>query len=683
MRTEILSPCGGPDSLEAAIRAGCDGVYAGSEKFSARSGAKNFTPQQLEEAVKVCHLHGVKFYQAINTIVFDSELEALRQEIAFACRVGVDGLIVQDLAAVKLVRDCCPQMKLHASTQMTIHTPLGVEFARKLGFSRVVAARELDLGQLEELCRADGAEIEVFVHGALCMCVSGQCYLSAMIGSRSANRGKCAQPCRLPFDNGLNDHCLSLKDLGGAEHIPALCQMGAASLKIEGRMKRPEYVAAATDVCRKARDGEPYRTDLLTAVFSRSGLTDGYLTGKRRDMFGIRRKEDVAAAAQALPRLHELYRRERKSAQVSFFLCAKSGKPLTLSAEDDTGCVANAVGAIPEKALNRPTDREFCEKQLSKLGDTIYQLKNTDIQIDQGLAVSAKELNSLRREVCRQLDCLRIKKNTPVLPFEDKAVSAPLRTEKHGRLEKRLRRLRLKLSSVRQLEGALADGTDRLDCVILPADQALKLDWTDKSQVGVSLPRFVTDEKKLEQTVSQLREKGFSKGFASNYAHIEMLKKYGFEVHGEIGLNVANSCALELLGELGLASATLSPELKIPQINGIIPYIKTSVAAAGRLPLMLCRNCPIGDCAHCKGQITDRTGRVFPVACSKEQGYTELLNSDILWLGDRQDSIEADYFLLLFSEETPSQVRETVSLFLKGERPSGKLTRGLYYRGVL
>lgn len=681
MAVEILSPCGSFEALTAALRSGCNAVYVGAKMFSARQGADNFTEEELKEAVKLCHKNGVRIYQAINTVVTDDELPLLSEEIKKACEIGVDGIISQDLAVVNIVRKACPEMEIHASTQMTIHTPAGVDFAKKLGFSRVVVARELSREQIKNCCNR-GVEIEAFVHGALCMSVSGQCFMSAMIGSRSANRGRCAQACRLPFSNlipenkGGNENALSLKDMCLVPYLKELEEMGVSSLKIEGRMKRPEYVAGATDACVKALNGEKYDLDALKSVFSRSGFTDSYYTGKRKGMFGIRRKEDVLEANDVLPAFRQLYRKEIKITDVSFFIEIKKDKPLRLVITDKEGNSAEIFGRIPETAQNRSVTAEMCEKQLSKLGDTIYNFNRLEAEIDDGLSVSAGELNALRREICQKLDETRILKNTKKVKFDDEKLQffyPKLRNIK-------LRQLRVDVTYASQLRGV---DFENIEMGILPIWEIENCDGMPIDRLAVSLPRFINDEKALEKQLEKAHSMGFKKAFVSNYAHIELCEKYGFELHGDFGLNVTNSMALEILAGKKLMSATLSPELKTPQISTIGDYTRLNVVGYGQLPVMLTRNCPIGDCSRCKGYITDRTGRNFPIKCVKNQGYTEVLNCDTLWLGDKLREIDSDFVTLKFHKETPQEVCEVVEKFKNSEKCEGKFTRGLYYRGIL
>lgn len=681
MSVEILSPAGSYESVISALRSGSDAVYAGGKMFSARAGAENFNHEEMSEAVKLCHKYGAKIYLAINTVMTDEELPLCAEEVKKACEMGIDGLITQDLALVKIVKTSCPHMEIHASTQMTIHTPMGVDFAGKLGFSRVVLARELSREQIAECCNR-GVEIETFVHGALCMSVSGQCYMSAMIGSRSANRGRCAQACRLPFANhiplekGGSENALSLKDMCLVENLRELEEMGVASLKIEGRMKRPEYVAGATDACCKSLNGEEYDISALKSVFSRSGFTDGYFTGKRKDMFGIRRKEDVLEANEVLPAFRQLYRKERKVCTADFTVEIKSGMPVKVSVNDGCGNYAEAVGNIPQTARNRAVDKDFCAKQLSKLGDTIYDFGKLTAFIDDGLSVSVGELNALRREACEKLDNVRIESNTKRPAFDGSELC--FFYPKLCNIKPKTPRLDVTKAS--QLRGV---DFNEIGMAILPLDEAENTEGLEIKKLAVSLPRFIINEKDLFERMKKVFDKGIKKAYVSNYAHIEMCRKIGFEMHGDFGLNVTNSMALEILAQQNIKSTTLSPELKTAQIRAMADFTRLGIIGYGKLPVMLTRNCPIGDCSRCKGKITDRTGRDFEVKCSKKYGYTEVLNCDTLWIADKLDDMNVDFVTLKFYDETPQEVNRILQKFINREPFDHKFTRGLYYRGIL
>ena len=680
---ELLAPCGSPEVLEAALRTGCTAVYLGGMSFSARASAANFTRQQLSEAVRLCHERGVRVYQTINTVITDRELPACIDEVRYACSVGVDGLITQDLALLAIVRECCPELEIHASTQMTLHTKEGFLLAKELGFSRAVASRELPERILRELC-ALPIECEVFVHGALCMSVSGQCYMSALIGSRSANRGRCAQACRLPVScgkGGGESYALSLKDMSHIPHLRALEDMGVASLKIEGRMKRPEYVAAAVNAVRSELTGSEYDRSLLEGVFSRSGFTDGYFTGVTgKTMFGHRRREDVEAASGAIPALHELYRHEYKRSRVRVSVTIKPGEAVRAAMTDENGLCAEAFGNEPQQAVNRAADRDYLIKQFSKLGDTIYELDELDCEPGAGLTVPAGELSALRRELCGQLDRLRYDYFTrrPEFTERDFALAPPKRSPR--------RSLRLYIRDTEQLSALSLD-----DIGLVYADmgtaKALLEKGFDAGRLCAVMPRFTFDEGRDIQRLSELKDSGLEHIECTNYAHIRIGRGLGLRLHGGFGLNVTNSLALRELKGLGLEDCVVSFELKASEIAALGAELSFGILGYGRLPMMLTVNCPIRaqvGCAGCVSAVSDRTKRRLPVKCSREQGYVEILNSDILCIPDKlSDFPTADYVKLDLFDETPQQAAGIVSAFSRGEAlPGTGLTKGLYYRGV-
>ncbi len=670
-KPELLAPAGSMESIYAAVRCGADAVYVGGAKYSARANAANFTDDELEQAIDYCHLHGVRVYRAMNTIVFAEETDGFLSAARRTAEMGADGLILQDIGAARLVREMLPDMKLNASTQMTIHTPEGARLAKEMGFSRVVAARELSVEQLEKMT-ATGIEIEAFIHGALCMSVSGQCYMSAMIGSRSANRGMCAQACRLPFSaTGSERYDLSLKDLCGIEHIGRLGEIGVSSLKIEGRMKRAEYVAAAVTACRAALDGGKPDLGTLKAVFSRSGFTDGYLTGKHgMAMFGYRRKEDVVSAEAVLPELREKYRKETKSAAADFAAYIKNGKPSRLEMTCG-GITVAAEGAVPEAAKNRPADRDYIARQLDKLGDTVYTIGNIYTEIDEGLTLPASAINALRREAVKKMDSARIKAAKPVQRFCE--VGTDYRRENRYPAK-----IRVKISNMEQLAGV-----DDADEIVVP----MKL-WDKVSAGGnviIELPRFVDDEEKLAEQLEAVKVSGFTHILCTNLAHIRLGKAMNFTLHGGFGLNIANPYSVETAGQLGLCDVTASFEMKTSQLPKICGSIPVGIIGYGFLPVMLTRNCPVkqavGGCKNCTGKLTDRTGREFRVRC--DGVACEILNSDLLMMSDRMDEVCADFVQLDFTEETAAEARRVISCYREGRKlADGGFTRGLYYRGI-
>ena len=678
---ELLAPAGSMESIYAACACGADAVYIGGESFSARANAVNFTDEQIAEAVEYCHLRGVKVHRAMNTVIFDSEIDSFAKAAVRSAELGIDALIVQDWGGARVIRRLLPDMPIHASTQMTIHTPEGARMAAELGFSRVVPARELSLEQIKAICDT-GIETEVFVHGALCMCVSGQCYMSAMIGSRSANRGQCAQACRLPF-NAAGDfserHDLSLKDMSHILRIDELRKAGVASLKIEGRMKRAEYTAAAVTACRQALDGEKPDMERLKAVFSRSGFTDGYISGKTgADMFGYRRKDDVTAAADVLPELKELYRTEKPRCPLDMHLEMNEGEPSALTAK----CGKNYVtvyGDVPQQAVNRPADLEYASKQLSKLGGTVYYAGEITVDIGDGLMLPASSMNALRRAAVGKMNVKLIESEKPKYTVNDDYY------EEFGSVYVEPKKIytRAHIRRKNQLEAALRAA----DYVIMPADEC-PIEGYDTGRIYAAPPRYITDEQAVYSRLKELKAAGYTHLFCNNIAHIRMGRELGFTMHGGFGLNVLNSYSAAAMKDMGLSDITASFEMKLHDISALADIVGIAMIISGKLPLMLVRNCPIKQavgCGKCGGSITDRTGRQFEVVCDrKKREYSEILNCDTLYMADRKNEIHGvTFYDMLFYNESANGILSFAEKIRKGEKPEKGITRGLYYRGII
>lgn len=672
---EILAPAGSPDALKAALRAGADAVYVGGKRFSARnSQAAGFERDELEAAAELCHKYGAKLNIAVNTVITDDEAEDFCSFIKFAASIGTDAFIVQDWGCCELIRAAVPDAVIHGSTQMSVHTAAGAEMLGELGFSRVVPARELDEKTIKKIC-SQSIETEIFVHGALCMSVSGQCYMSAMMGSRSANRGCCGQACRLPFSavENKNSCALSLKDLSLMTKIGDLTEMGVDSFKIEGRMKRPEYVAAAVSQLKNAVDGIAPDMKLLRDIFSRSGFTDGYYSGKRTDMFGKREKDDVISAKNVIPEIHQLYRSERQVHGVKFHAVIHEDQPVMITAECE-GIKAEVHGGVPEKAINRPTDLDSVKKQLSRLGDTVFFAEKITADIGTGLMIPAGKLNELRRELTAVLSNLIIKKNTPVFTIKNNMPSLP---EKAVYPHMEHLPLRTYCRSAEQIMAA----EEFSEFIIVPeeiiSEKIISTVRTDK--LMISPPRFISDEEMLISRLKELKNAGLSHLFCHTPDTIAIGKKLGFILHGSSTLNICNSYACEKLKSLGLTDCVFSTETRLSRLEDIHTDLPLGMAVYGHLPLMLTRNCPIRNevgCGNCTGQLIDRMGKKFPVICSG--GYTEIFNPDILSMLDKKMPDTARFGLVMLTRENKEQTRRILS----GQERSGELTRGLYYRGI-
>ncbi len=681
-KPEVLAPVGSKDSLVAAVRSGADAVYLGAKEFSARRNAENFSEEELLSAIEYCHIRGVKVYLTLNIMLLQSELLSALQLVKNAARMGIDAVIVQDLGIVSLIRKSIPDLPIHASTQMSVHTPSALEPLKKLGISRVVVSRELSFGAISEICteasRLD-MTVEVFVHGALCMSVSGQCLLSAVLGGRSGNRGLCAGPCRLPFSakNGTG-YDLSLKDLSLFGYIDNLQSVGVASLKIEGRMKRPEYVAAAVSACRSACDSGGVPEDLekaLKNVFSRSGFTDGYFTDTiGKEMFGIRTKEDVVSANNAFPTIHSLYRNERQSVAISAKAVIESNKPIKLTLFDGINRI-EVEGEIPSLAKSKPADEQSIIASLSKLGGTPYYMNDIEIHIDNNLYISAAALNSLRRDGIEALNIARSKVHSYQI--------YDIKTETEDIPHKNKPSLIARFKNYEQIP----DSLDGIDGIILPIECDLPEKLPENVYLIADIPRGILSEEYISKRLELLSDMGFVGAYCGNIAAIPLALKAGLKIIGGIGLNVANSQNISVLNQLGAEAITLSPELTLNDCTRLSSPLPKGIFAYGRLPLMLTRNCPIKNgmsCNECNRtqQLTDRKNIEFPIHC--RLGFSEMLNSLPIWLADRLNETRGlDYLLLYFTDEAKEDISKIINMYKKGESPPAKYTRGLYYRNLI
>ena len=684
---EILAPVGSEEMLHAAVFSGADAVYLGFSGFNARTGAGNFDADSLKEAVRFCHARGVKVHVALNTTVYGGELASLRDAIRAVAASGADAVICQDLAVATLIGKIAPQLPRHGSTQMSVHTLQGALELKELGFTRVVLARELSLPEVEQITRHCGIETECFVHGALCMCVSGQCYMSAFLGGRSGNRGSCAGPCRLPFEaNPLPEgkpgrlHHLSLKDNSVIDKLDQLQAIGVASAKIEGRLRTPEYVAAAVSACLAGREGRAYDRDLLKNAFSRSGFTSGYLDGKiDGTMFGVRSEADAELTKKTLPALRELYRRERSRVPVRMKLeIEEGGEKLTVT--DADGNKAFAYGDFePQPARADPT--ESLKRSLAKTGGTPFAAENIEVEMDEGpWFVPGSTVNELRREA---LDAL-LKKREVLRPW-------PVRDVELEPLPQRTlpphRTLRARFERWDQVPEQALSGVEYLILPIAQADRVPR-EWRGKTILELPRVMFGKLEEDTARRVAATQDAGFAGYEVSNIAHLRLCR--GLPMSGGFGLNVTNNVAAQFYAEQGLSSLLILPEVKDSDIASIAPArnskpVPTGVLVYGHMPLMVTRACPlqnIHDCAHCDqtGVLTDRKAKKFPVRCG--MGVRTIYNPVPIYMGDKPGALTVDYGVAYFTLES----REEAAAILDNIRVhapfEGDFTRGLYFKGT-
>lgn len=691
---ELLSPAGSMEALRAAVQNGADAVYLGCGNFNARQSAKNFTIDQLREAVKYCHIRGVRVHLTLNTLVSDRELPHVAELIRTASECNVDAFIVQDLGIVNLCQQIAPQIALHASTQMSIHNLEGVRQAAAIGLSRVVLARELNREQIAYICRNSPIEIEVFVHGALCMCYSGQCYMSSIIGQRSGNRGQCAQPCRLPYGYSRmeNKYPLSLKDNCLVAWLDELNSIGVASIKIEGRMKRPEYVATVTKIYRDVLDGgrigRRQLSDLRDA-FSRQGFTQGYYMGNiGTDMFGVRTGEIPNDALFA--RARSTYEKgENPRVPVRFYAIINRSQGSMLAVQDADGHICKTIGPAPADAINKPITEELLTSRLSKTGGTPYKCTSVKSVIEPGLTLPASAINAMRREVLDHLTALRGRREAPRLGSytESLRYSGPNATPK----------LTISITKAEQLTKNVCSASPSIlyAPLYLIAERPSIFDRLGKETELVAIMPRVLHDRETETCIQQLDavyEYGVRKVLTGNLGQLSIARSRGFATLGDFGLNAFNSRSMLELRSLGLASATASFEMTIPQVRDLSKAIPTELIIYGRLPLMLTENCLIkgrtGSCSchSANTKLIDRTGAEFPVIKDGNSCRSIVLNGKKLYWLDKMPQLRRlglSYVRIQFTTESPAEVGRVMESWQNGTPlDPATCTRGLYSRGV-
>lgn len=684
MKSELLAPAGNLEALKSAVNGGADAIYFGFGSLNARRNAIGFTDDELKEAFSLCHLRGVKIYITLNTEIFDRELSQLKADIKKCADYGADALIIEDMATYHLAKEITPSLPLHASTQMAVHNVSGAMLMKELGFSRVVLAREMSKEEIKRVCENVDIETEVFVHGALCYCVSGQCYISSLIGERSGNRGLCAQSCRLPFSiPGTNvENALSLKDLSLIKNLEELSKIGVTSFKIEGRMKRPEYVYTATSQARLAMDNQKVDYDTLRSVFSRSGFTSGYYDGKiNKDMFGTRSKTDVLDGESVLKKIGVEMKKEYSHLNLDMRFKLKKNQPVELTAICD-GDEVTVYGDVPQEAQKKSADRESVLRSLEKLGGTFFKEGEIETDIDDGLFISMSQINSLRREATDKICELRLSK--PKMQIND--VKIPnYKQEKHIQTNQKLR------AEFHKLKSVPLNLVDEFETIYLPVSEAIKAAEEKKipmEKLAIVMPRVAFEnEKALSEKLKKAKDLGIEKVKSSNAGLLFMAREMGFSLSGGFGLNITNSLSLEEYKSLGIKDAVLSFELSFKNAEEIKRSVPCGIIAYGYLPAMVTRNCPLRafrGCDKCNDSnryITDRMGKDLQILCSGN--YTEILNPLPLYLGDKKDMTGSfDFLELLFTTETKEECENVIKDFLSGNKRSD-ITRGLYQRKVL
>lgn len=653
---ELLAPAGSFDAFIAAVSAGADAVYLGASKHNARVNAKNFSDDDLKRAFEIADLYGKKIYITLNTLVGDRELLELLDEVEKLRSFGAEAFIVQDLGLMSALKRAFPDVSIHASTQCVTHSLDGVKALAELGASRAVVARELDKDNLYHICRESPIEIEAFVHGALCVCHSGACLFSSLVGGRSGNRGECAQPCRLPysFQGSRLEYPLSLSDLTLSSYVSELIDMGVSSLKIEGRMKSPEYVAGVVGAFRslldERRNAEKEEKDSLARLFSRNGFTDGYYSSKLgAKMYGVRREEDKKETRKV-----EAVKRELNKIKIdASLLITNQGGTLTLEKD---GISASATLPPPTFAETRPIDREFALSQVSKLGDSPFELESLHFSSDGDYIYPRSLINSARREAVSSLITALRKKTVPLprLPLEKPIEAKPLPLSSyvifypHRRVTKKEAEEILTISKR----------------VYLPIFSFPSL--SSYEGVGVVFPVIIKDSerKAVEDEAKRLFSLGVRYAYAETIGAVALARSFGFEVLGGLRLNLYNSYTAEVLKDMGLEGALLSAELTSPQKRDIKKVLPVGETAWGRAPLMITENCIMNlrdacrercDFKECRKEalLTDRKGVKFPVF-PEYFHRCQIFNSVPTYTADKPVSDGVSFRVIFITDEKDS-----------------------------
>ncbi len=699
MTMELLAPAGSAAALRAAVQSGADAVYLGGDMFGARHSADNFTIDEMKSWTDYCHLYGVDVHVTVNTLIKEKELDEFADYIYRLGSVGVDAMIVQDLGAAEIIKEILPDMALHASTQMTVTSIEGVKYLEDRGFSRVVLARELSKREIEYICRRAKAEIEVFVHGAICMCYSGQCLMSSILGGRSGNRGRCAQPCRLPYtltEHGKNvgsGYILSPKDMALINHLDELKRIGVSSLKIEGRLKRAEYVSAVVGLYRKYLDcgGTASRQDMteLTDAFSRSGFTDGYFTGNLgKDMMSLISPGNSSAnkfTDAAKKRAAENANLRKIPITVSGTL--KRGEPLQVIFTDTDGFTVKQTGTVnAEDAVKTALTADRLKEQLLKLGETPFECTDADVYVQDGVTVPIKEINAVRRAASEKLIQARIKSRQ-----RDSKIYAPHPRTRDTKTTVKPDEILLcaEVSDEEQLCAAIKH---KLSRIYVPADVLGTLkDKTLPDRARKENIEIITKAAEILCDEDITTDGVLVSSAAASYKYADK------KLYGDFRLNVLNSVTANIFDRF--ETVTLSPELNIGEIRDTLSAARVGaeLIAYGRLPLMLTRNCPVKAMGKCqKGKriysLRDRKNEVFPIMCATGC-RAKILNSKPIYMADKLTDLKKlkiNSLRLIFTVENFSQCDKIIDVYrraLDGETvaamPAGTYTRGHFYRGAL
>jgi putative protease len=705
---ELLAPAGSWDALRAAVENGADAVYLGGKSYSARASAANFSPEELQMAVDYCHVRGVRVYVTVNTLLKEEELEGAVAYLANLYLWGVDAVIVQDLGLIRRAREELLQLELHASTQMTVHNAMDLGAMERFGITRVVLARELGAKAIKEIGEQTKLELEVFVHGALCISYSGQCLMSSLIGGRSGNRGQCAQPCRQPYSiQGVRvpgEYLLSSKDLSLVSHLETLRAAGVASLKIEGRLKGPDYVGVVVRTYRAALDGKQYDAEALGTVFNR-GFTSAYLEDDQKPQlitYLPPTKEERLGSAL------ETYRSPKAFRKVKAHLWARLrlGEPLTLNLLDEDGYHVQVSGHVQANpSSSGGLSKELIREKLLRLGNDPLEIVELKIELGEGLHLPMSELNQVRRDLVSQWETARL------APYKERSIEVTKDALRLARKEDRVSEpeLAVTVSDFASARAAMEAGAKLIyfsGKVYKRTPQDLFRELTDTwslgKEVGVQVFAHlerITENEVLPTIISELRGHSFDGLLVGNFGSWELALQFERPIHTDWSFNVFNSWAVDLLARKGANLVTASLELQLSQIRqlGKAASVPMAIVAHGPLESMVTKHCTFRD-QGCKYQcqsaapveLVDKKGFRFPVYFDR-WCHMHIFNSRELSLVQHLEQVKTSGVSYLRIEgrlKEPAWVGFVVDSYKRGlagevAQIQGEFTKGHYFRGVL
>lgn len=769
---EILSPVGSYQSLIAAVQNGANAVYFGAKNFNARDFADNFDDSTLKKAIEYAKMRDVKTYLTLNTLIKNNELLDALDLVNTAYSFGIDAIIIQDLGLAKLIRKYFPDLDLHASTQMTVHNLDGVKELEKLGFTRAVLSRELSIDEIKYICKNTNMEIECFVHGALCISYSGQCLISSFIGQRSGNRGKCAGACRLPYKLYNNNefirdgYLLSLKDLCTINHIKELIDAGITSLKIEGRMKQPEYVALVTSLYSKAakqKEITEYDLSNLKQIFNRGNFTEGYIFNDTNMIYDIKpknlgiflgkvldtisdrklvkikliedlsigdgiedlygnnsgivtellndKKEHIRSASKnniVFVNLKgknnigtEIYKTSSKTLNqqmqetfngkeytkkdIAIKIEIKKDSPIKVIANNTFEYISDIV---PSESINKPLTKETIINQFIKTNDTIYNISNFDIDLEDNLFLPLSSLNIIRNTILERLYNFEIEK-IPRKKIDRNIYVKDIKSDMKitNKSANNKKKTYITINNIHSLLPTISG----IDGMYIP----LRL-FTDNNyelinklclntNIYLQLPNIY--KKDIDFDFNKFnRIKGI---VISNIGHLNLINKFKddiskLEIHSDYSLNVFNNYTFDYLINKGVNKITISPELNEKEINEFNNLENSIIECYGRIKCMTIGHCIIKDCKNCPNntyKLIDRLNYSFPVITDNSNCTMNVYNSKILSYNINKFKNSNIHYTFTF--ETIEEIKNVIGLMKSNNKPQGdNYTNGNYTKNI-